>query len=130
MKAFGIEKGSARRQILALLGSLALFLQVVAPLSPMPQARITTIRDLASALADLCTQGKPRQGVPSSPAGSRPTCQVCITIDMSGHFVAPAVVALAVPGRLGILDWHTQPLSAPVLVRAVGVQPRGPPILA
>ncbi|MCF4165891.1 hypothetical protein L2U69_09575 [Zavarzinia compransoris] len=116
----------------ALAALFALLVHLVAPLSPMSGARNTADRALALAFADLCGFGAaaPAGGkapTDRQPVGRTPHCQVCFTMEHGGNFVAPVLAALAVPGRHGDPEWIQQPLSAPFLVHAVGVQPRGPP---
>lgn len=116
-----------RRHGWALLALLALVLQLVAPLSPMRPMRIDTLQALDAALARLCSldgKSSPERPAPAWPGHD---CQVCITQAVAGLGVVPTTVSLGVPGWHGLTDWHRQPLTAPVLIHVVGVQPRGPP---
>ncbi|MCF4164931.1 hypothetical protein L2U69_04675 [Zavarzinia compransoris] len=118
----------------AWLACLALLLQLVAPLSPMPAPRIqagempTSLEGLAWALAaNLCSTALPADDDGKAPGKSGQGCQICITTNLAGHFVAPLAPPLTFPAAFGRVDWRHQPLAPPRLAHAVGVQPRGPP---
>jgi hypothetical protein len=112
---------------MVLLAAFALLLQTIAPLSPMPPRKITTIEDLAWALSDICTTGT-RNGSPGPVVPDRfHGCQICIGIDLAGHYITPPANAPKIPAGFGRTAWQTSPSTVSTLVRAVGVQPRGPP---
>lgn len=121
----------------AWLACLALLLQLVAPLSPMPNMRFqagdspTSLEGLAWALAaTLCSTALPGGDDGKAPKGPGHDCQICITTNLAGHFVTPGAPPLTAPGAIGRVDWRHQPLAPPRLAHAVGIQPRGPPLSA
>lgn len=129
------SRRTAWRPMPALAALFALLVHLIAPLGPMTGAESSTDPALALAFTDLCSFGAtaPADGkAPSDrqPAGRGPHCQVCFTMEHGGNYVAPVLAALAVPGRHDDSEWIQQPLSAPSLVHAIGVQPRGPPTAA
>ncbi|PWR25857.1 DUF2946 family protein [Zavarzinia aquatilis] len=107
----------------------ALLLQVFAPLSPMPAMRITTAESLVLALSDLCRPGEAPSDKGDNGSGHGLPCQICLTLAVTGHFLAPSVPPLVLPAVTGVAAWQTSPLEARVFAHAVGVQPRGPPNL-
>jgi hypothetical protein len=115
---------------MALLASFALLLQTIAPLSPMPAPRIATIEDLAWALTDICTADTPAGPRRPAAPGRFHDCQICLSIDLAGHYVTPSAVALTLPAALARMGWRAPASPAPIFARAVGVQPRGPPAIA
>lgn len=88
-----------------------------------------TLEGLSWALAaNLCSTAVPADDGRKAPAVPGHGCQICITVDLAGHYVAPTIVALASPVAFGRADWRRQPLAPPRLAHAVGSQPRGPPL--
>jgi len=131
-----IDRNRGRRQWPALLACLALLFQLFAPMSPMPMAAaksggdIRTVESLATALADLCISGSDRTDDRGKPATPGHGCQICISIDLNGHYVTPAITAVAGSAVLSRIAFAAIRPAAPVAVPDVSVHARGPPALA
>ena len=121
--------GRFRRQRLAFVALLALLLQTFAPLSPMPAMRITTGESLVLALSDLCRPGEPMPDKGKGGTGHGIPCQICLTLAVTGHYLAPSPPPLVPPVVTGHAAWQQPRLDSPAFAHAVGVQPRGPPTL-
>lgn len=124
-----------RRHWPALLACLALLFQLIAPLSPMPMpARssgdIRTLDGLVTALADLCISGSDRPDDRGRPATPDHGCQICLSIDLNGHYVTPAITAVAGSAVLSRIAFAAIRPAAPAAVPDVSVHARGPPALA
>ncbi|MFZ2869502.1 hypothetical protein [Zavarzinia sp.] len=106
---------------------LALLFQTIAPLSPMPAMPITTAESLVFALADLCRPGEPMPDKGKDGPGHGIPCQICLTLAVAGHYLAPSPPPLVPPAVSALASWRLMPPEAPTFAHAVGVQPRGPP---
>jgi len=124
------------RRAAACLGVLALLIQLAAGMIPMPFA--FGIGNAEAAGTDLCL-------APDSPLAHRVSpaddakgkagypahdCQICLTLQLAGHFL-PAVPAAVAPqgGSLFALLLPAES-EAPALARHASAAPRAPPAIA
>jgi hypothetical protein len=120
----------------ALLGVLALLIQVAAAMIPMPL--VLGADGFQAASADLCLapdsplahQGNPADGAKGKAGDPAHDCQICLTLQLAGHFL-PAAPASVLP-RAPVLFAHLLPASreAPALARLSPAAPRAPPAIA
>lgn len=124
----GENRMGLRRHLAVLTAFLALLFQTLAPLSPMPAPRLDSLDGLTVALADLCIAGSAGDGR-SSPPKPFHGCQICLTMQIAGQFVAPPAAVLPAPSAARTLAWAPVAPELLFFVRPAVVEPRGPPMI-
>ncbi len=117
-----------RRRVAVLTAFLALLFQTLAPLSPMPAPRLDSLDGLTVALADLCLAGRAGDDRSSTPKPFH-GCQICLTMQIAGQFVAPPATLLPAPSAAATLAWAPAAPERLLFVRPAVVEPRGPPVI-
>jgi len=120
----------------ALLGVLALLIQLAAGMIPMPLAFASGNAEAAG--ADLCL-------APDSPLAHRVSpaddtkgktgdpahdCQICLTLQLAGHFLPTVPAALAPQGESLFALLQPGESETPALTRHASAAPRAPPAIA
>ena len=135
------RRGSQRRpftlrRAAGLLGVLALLIQLAAGMIPMPLALGSGNAEAVS--ADLCLAPGSPLAHRASPVGDAKgkagdparDCQVCLTLQLAGHFL-PAVPAGVAPQGASLFALLLPAGSeAPTLARHTSAAPRAPPAIA
>jgi hypothetical protein len=116
---------------LALLALLSQAAAGLVPMLPLAGQAPVALRDLClaanSPLAQQHLPGNEGKAKPGDPA--RP-CQICLTLQLSGHFLPPAA-AIQLPYPVAYrIRLDTPETNAPALIRYSSTAPRGPPAAA
>ena len=126
----------ALRRAAAWLGVLALLIQLAAGMIPMPLDFGAGSAEAAS--ADLCLAPDSPLAHRSSPADDSKgkaadpahDCQICLTLQLAGHFLPAVPAAVAPLGRSLFVLLLPAENEAPALARHTSAAPRAPPAIA
>ena len=130
------RRPSALRRAAGLLGVLALLIQLAAGMIPMPLAPGDSVAQTAS--ADLCLapdsplahHDSPADGAKGKAQDPAHDCQICLTLQLAGHFL-PALPVAVVPQEQDFVSLLRPGRSwSPALARHSPAAPRAPPAIA
>jgi len=126
----------ASRRAAGWLGVLALLIQLAAGMIPMPLAFGTDNPETAGAnlclapdspLAHRVSPPGDAEGKAGDPAHD---CQICLTLQLAGHFLPAVPAAVAPQGESLFAVLLPAESEAPALVRRSSAAPRAPPAIA
>ena len=129
-RALRLRRAGAR------LGVLALLIQLAAGMIPMPLASGDSVAQTAS--ADLCLAPDSPLAHHDNPAGGAKgkaqdpahDCQICLTLQLAGHFLPALPVAVAPQGVSVFALLLPAERETPALARHTSAAPRAPPAIA
>ncbi len=124
------------RRAVAQLGVLALLIQLAAGMIPMPLAAGDSVAQTAS--ADLCLAPdsplahhySPADGAKGKVQDPAHDCQICLTLQLAGHFLPAVPVAVVPQGQDFVSLLRPGRSWSPALARHSPAAPRAPPAIA